>query len=267
MVAHALDGSGSLRFLGRVASGGAGPCHCTVDAAGHFCLVSNIGSSTIAVFAIRDDLSLAPEPVELQQLRDALGGGPDADSNAHSVVLSNDNRHAFVSDLGQACVAVYRFDSSSGALTPLSVVSSGADTARARHVVCHPTDESLVFGLNQGTRGLDAGSVSTYRFDPASGTLRLTERLSTLPPGDDPAGQPDWVGGSAICISADGRFLYCSNRGAKGVASAGSDSVAVFAIQGSGRSLTPLAFTPTLGACPRDMTIDPSGKLLLVANQ
>ena len=36
MVAHALDGSGSLRFLDRVASGGAGPCHCTVDAAGHF---------------------------------------------------------------------------------------------------------------------------------------------------------------------------------------------------------------------------------------
>lgn len=269
VVAHSCDSSsGSLSFLNRVASGGSGPCHCTVDSAGRFLLVANIGSSTVVVFKIRQcDLGLQPVPVEQKQLRDALGRARDSPSNAHSVVLSATNEHAFVSDLAAAMVAVYQFDRSEGTLQAVHAVSTGSTAARARHLVCNPSNDSIVYGLNQGTRGVDAGSVSTYHFDAHVGRLCLIDRASTLPPADSKAGQPDWVGASAICIAPSGRFLYCSNRGKNGVPSNGSDSVAVFRVDASTGTLSWVAHTPTLGACPRDIAMDPSGQFLLVGNQ
>ena len=231
VVAHSCDSRGSLSFLNRVPSGGSGPCHCSIDSVGLFLLVANIGFSTVVVFRIRQtDLALESVPVEQKQLREALGLAPGAPSNAHSVVLSASNEHAFVSDLAAAMVAVYRFNRTDGTLQALHAVSTGSTAARARHLVCHPANDSVVYCLNQGTRGVDAGSVTIYHFDSHVGRLCLVDRTSTLPPTDSKAGQPDWVGASAICIAPSGKFLYCSNRGAQGVPSPGSDSVAVFRI-------------------------------------
>jgi len=62
-----------------------------------------------------------------------------------------------------------------------------------------------------------------------------------------------------IAVSADGRFVYVSNRG--------TDTVAVFAVSEGGARLTLVATPPCGGTWPRHLAIDATGTWLYVANE
>ncbi|RZK55539.1 MAG: lactonase family protein, partial [Pedobacter sp.] len=67
------------------------------------------------------------------------------------------------------------------------------------------------------------------------------------------------IDGADIHISADGKFLYETNRG-------DANTISTFRILPDGKlELTDIA--NTLGKGPRNFAIDPSGKFLLVAHQ
>jgi 6-phosphogluconolactonase (cycloisomerase 2 family) len=65
---------------------------------------------------------------------------------------------------------------------------------------------------------------------------------------------------AALHASKDGRFLYVSNRGT-------SNEVLVFAIDPAAGTLKELQRRSVEGDHPREFSLDPSGKFLLVANQ
>ena len=66
--------------------------------------------------------------------------------------------------------------------------------------------------------------------------------------------------GGGLHLSADGRFLYVSNRGT-------ANQIVVFAIGKQDGQLSLLQRRSVEGDHPREFAIDPSGKYLLVANQ
>ena len=61
-----------------------------------------------------------------------------------------------------------------------------------------------------------------------------------------------------IAVHPQGRFLYASNRT--------ENSLGLFSIDGDGRP-HPVAFVREMITTPRDFTVDPSGALLISANQ
>ena len=67
------------------------------------------------------------------------------------------------------------------------------------------------------------------------------------------------LGGAAIRISADGRFVYTSMRS--------DNTIRLFEFDPIQESLNYIASCPTGGRTPRDFSIDPTGKWLLVAHQ
>jgi 6-phosphogluconolactonase len=67
------------------------------------------------------------------------------------------------------------------------------------------------------------------------------------------------LGGAAIRVSADVRFVYTSMRS--------DNTIRLFAFDRISESLNYIASYPTGGTTPRDFTIDPTGKWLLVAHQ
>jgi 6-phosphogluconolactonase len=67
------------------------------------------------------------------------------------------------------------------------------------------------------------------------------------------------LGGAAIRVSADVRFVYTSMRS--------DNTIRLFAFDRISESLNYIASYPTGGRTPRDFTIDPTGKWLLVAHQ
>jgi 6-phosphogluconolactonase len=120
--------------------------------------------------------------------------------------------------------------------------------AGPRHLAFHPGGK-YVFVLNELH-----STVTVFTRDSADGRLAERQTVGTLPKNFTGANT-----GAEIEVSADGRFLYCSNRG--------HDSIAIFAINPRAGSLNSIGHVSTQGRTPRNFAIDPTGRFLLVANQ
>jgi 6-phosphogluconolactonase len=241
--------AGTLTPLNQQPSGGAGPCHLTVDRDGRHVLVANYGSGSVGVLPIGRDGRLAEPSCVVQH----VGSGPNprrqAGPHAHSVNLDPAGRFAFVADLGLDKVMIYRFNAADGTLTandpPAATVAPGAGP---RHLAFDPAGQ-FAYVINEM-----AATVTAFAFDASRGALREVQTVSTLP--------PDFTGENStaeVAVHPSGRFCYGSNRG--------HDSLALFAIDGPTGRLTGLGQTPTRGREPRHFAIDPTGTWLLAANQ
>ncbi|MGV2837306.1 beta-propeller fold lactonase family protein, partial [Pseudomonas shirazensis] len=97
-------------------------------------------------------------------------------------------------------------------------------------------------------------SAEVVMFDVRDDALIERQRLP-LTDSQDPAAKA----GGGLHLSADGRFLYVSNRGT-------ANQIVVFAIGKQDGQLSLLQRRSVEGDHPREFAIDPSGKYLLVAN-
>jgi 6-phosphogluconolactonase len=242
-------GTGKLTFLNEVPSGGAGPCHLSLDKTGRYVLVANYGGGSLAVFPILKDGRLGEASAFVQHHGASINPQRQEGPHAHSIYVSPDNRFVLSADLGLDEVLVYRFDAQKGTLKPnypaYAVVSSGAGP---RHFAFHPNGK-FGYVINEML-----STITVFSFEPASGTLEVLQTLSTLPQGF--TGQSS---AAEVEVHPSGKFLYGSNRG--------HDSIAVFAINPRKGTLMPAGYAPTLGKEPRSFAIDPTGAYLFAANQ
>ncbi|HUA16924.1 MAG TPA: lactonase family protein [Verrucomicrobiae bacterium] len=241
--------TGKLTFLNEVPTRGADPCYVTVDYTGKYALVANYTGGSLAVFPIGADGRLAAATDFIQHHGHGTNPERQEGPHVHSVVLSPDNRFAYVNDLGLDEVLIYRFDGQKGTLTPNDPPFGRLDPgAGPRHFVLAPSGK-FAYVINEMGR-----SVSVFSNDRTTGRLEPLQTVSTLP--KDFSGRND---DAEIRIHPSGRFLYASNRG--------NDSIAVFAVDPASGKLTLVEYTSTQGKEPRGMDLDPTGKLLFAANQ
>jgi 6-phosphogluconolactonase len=246
--AFAIDkNTGALSLLNQQASGGAWPCHLTLDASGRFLLVANYGGSA-TVLPVSPEGRLSP----LVSRVDPQGRGPherqDA-SHVHGVYLTAANRRLLVPDLGLDRVLVYRFDPESGRLEAAEPPSAAlAPGAGPRHLAPSP-DGRFVYVVNE----LDS-TVTTLACREDCGRLQAAGNVSTLPEGFRGENTT-----AEIAVHPNGRFVYASNRG--------HDSLAVFAVDAATGALRRTAVVPAGGRQPRNFVIAPSGRWLLAAHQ
>jgi 6-phosphogluconolactonase len=241
--------TGKLDALNQQSTGGAGPCHLTVDREGRNVLATNYGSGSVCVLPVGADgrLSAASSVIQHQ------GSGPDpkrqAGPHAHSVNLDAAARFALVCDLGLDKVFVYRYDAAGGKLAPNDLPSASvAPGAGPRHISLHPT-LPIVYVINEMS-----STVTAFEYDAARGALRERQTVPTLP-GDFKEASST----AEVRVHPSGRFLYGSNRG--------HDSIAIFAIDPRTGDLTARGYQSTLGREPRHFAIDPTGAHLVAANQ
>lgn len=246
LAAFAIAADGRLTLLNQQASEGPGPCHLAVDRAGRHLLVANYRGGTVAVLPIAADGRLQPAV----SVRAHQGSGPDprrqAGPHAHGVYLDASESFLLAPDLGADRVFRYRFDAKRGQLEPAGglVLASGAGP---RHLAFDPSGKRL-YVINELS-----STVSAFRYGLKQAEPTPFQTLSTLP-----AGTVGTNTAAEIALSADGRFLYASNRG--------HDSIAVFDVAADGR-LSLRGHAPAGGQTPRHFSLDPSGRWLLVAHQ
>ena len=96
------------------------------------------------------------------------------------------------------------------------------------------------------------GSISVLAF--ADGKFNEIEKAVTIKEGFSGA-----IDGAEIAVSADGKFLYESNRG-------DANTISVFSITKDGK-LHLVEIVSSLGKGPRSFAIDPTGTFLLVGHQ
>ena len=246
--------SGELSPLGQQISLGDEPTHLSLSRDGHYLFVSNYGSrpnpgGSLAVMPVADDGRL--QPVTQLATHKASEVHPDRQKSAHvhSAVLSPDGKTLFVSDLGADRIFAYRYDPANAErpLAPAEPASIELPPGSGpRHLVFSPDGSQAYATLEL--------SAQVARFDHVDGSLLQRQLVDLADDGNIAAHSP-----GAIHVSADGRFLYVSDR-------AETNRIMVYAIEANG-SLREVQQRASDGREPREFAIDPSGRFMLIANQ
>ena len=250
--AFSLDRSHRFVPLNRVDSEGAEPTHSSVSADGRFLFVANYGGSnaeggSLAVLPVAADGWLGAPVQQLRHAASKVNPERQATPHVHSAVPSPDGRYLFASDLGADRVFAYRYDPA--AAKPLSAFGSAAlpPGSGPRHLWFGSDGRHAYLTLEM--------SAQVAVLDYHDGHLKLTQTLP-LTDSDDPASKA----GGAVHGSRDGRFLYVSNRG-------NANELVVFAIDPLDGRLSFLQRRSVDGDHPREFTLDPTERFVLVANQ
>jgi 6-phosphogluconolactonase len=234
---------------------GAIPAHSAIDPSGKDLLIANYIGANFSVLPILANGSLGPAT----DVYPVTGKGPNTARqeapHPHQVVFDPTGRYVFGPDLGTDKVWSWTLDTTAGKLVantnlPYGQVASGSGP---RHMSFHPSGR-FVYVI-----GEMVSSITAFKYDAAAGTMIWLQTVSTLP--------PDFTGTSStahIQVHPSGKFVYGSNRG--------HDSIVGFTIDQTTGKLTLIGWASTrvLGASsavPRNFNIDPSGALLLAANQ
>lgn len=235
--------SGTPQVLGTQSTGGAGPCHLSVHPSGKWLLSANYNSGSVAVHPIASDGSLGGRTDLVTH--SSPPPGPQGGPHAHQILTSPDGAHVLAVDLGTDAVYSYVLDTAAGRLTQVSYASFPAGMG-PRHLAFHPSGTFAYVACELG----NAVVVCTY--DPATGTLTPGQPQSSG--ADDDSNAP-----GEIVTTADGAFVFLSNRGA--------NTVTRYAVEAQGTQLRLLDTVPTGGSWPRHLALSPDDGLLFVSNQ
>ena len=261
VTSFAIDrGSGQLKPLNTVPSGGAGPTYISIDPSGRFLFVANYFGGSVAVLPIRNDGALG-RATDVKVNRGKVGptrakhappgsfaiSGHDH-THAHMIESDPSGRFVLHADLGTDQIFVWRFDAGTGRLEPNDPPAVSLPPGDGpRHFDFHPNGRWLYSVQEEGS------TVVLFDYDAANGRLAPRQTISTLPKG---------FAGSNFCseilVSSDGRFVYAGNRL--------HDSIAIFSIGKDGR-LTYVGEEWTRGDYPRSFSFDPTGRFLYCGNQ
>jgi 6-phosphogluconolactonase (cycloisomerase 2 family) len=246
--------TGLLSVLGQAETGGRNGVHLALSHNGRFLALANYASGSVAILPVHPDGKLG-NFIHRAELTGAHGPNPveQTSSHPHQVVFDPSGRFLLVPDKGLDRVFVFRFNETSGALTPASQPSLGARMATRpgsgpRHLAFHPR-LPVVWVLHELNSTVTACSWNTR-----TGATHPVQELSTLP--DDFKSENT---AAEIAVSLDGKHVYCSNRG--------HDSIAVFPADAATGRLSGPVWTPSGGKSPRYIGFDPTGTLLFAANE
>jgi 6-phosphogluconolactonase (cycloisomerase 2 family) len=246
--AFAIDpASGCLTLIDEQSTEGRNPVHLAFDPENRFLLVANHVTSTLALLPRREDGTLGAV-VDLVSISGKIGPHrvEQPFAKPHQVEFDPSGRYIAVPDKGLDKILVFRLDSAAAKLIEVSSVQT-REGSGPRHLAFHPGG-TLAYVVNE----LDS-TVTAYRFDPTTGELQPFQILSALPDSFTAFSR-----GSEIAVSADGKFVYVSNRG--------SDTIGAFSLSEDGR-MTPAGWGTTEGRTPRFFTFVPGGNRLLAANE
>jgi 6-phosphogluconolactonase len=251
VAAFAIDPKdNSLKLLNKQSSGGSGPCHVSMDKAGKNVFVANYGGGSVAMLPVKDDGSLGEATSFIQHTGSSVNPGRQKEPHAHSINLDPAGKYAFAADLGTDMVYVYKVDPANGTLTKNAPAGAKlAPGSGPRHFAFHPNGKHA-FVINELLLTL-----TSFNYDPDSGTLNEIETISTLPDNTTNKG----FSTAEVVVHPSGKWVLGSNRT--------HDSIAVFAFDEAKGSLTRVGNYGDTVKVPRNFVIDPTGNFVLVGNQ
>jgi 6-phosphogluconolactonase len=249
ITAFAIDSAtGALTLLNQVDCQGNNPVDSALDPTERFLVAANYGNGAVVVLPLDPDGRLQP-PSQNSPLIGTPGPDPkqQSSSHPHAVIFDPSGQFIIVPDKGFDRTYLFRF--ANGRLTPTAQASVASRPGAApRHTVFHPS-LPVLYVNNE----LDS-TVTVFDWDAQVGQATERQVTTTIPGGFDGRNTT-----AEIAASADGKYLYVSNRG--------EDSVVQFGIAPRTGLLTYLRSVPTGGSKPRFFTLGPDHRHAYVANQ
>ncbi len=245
--------SGKLTVKSVVSSDGEGPAHISLDHTNRSIFCANYGAGSVASFKALPISGMGEAVSHFQY----TGHGPDpkrqAAPHAHCVTVTPDNGYLLVNDLGLDKIHIYKLDAANAVLTAhVPAAYEALPKSGPRSFVFHPGGK-YAYSTNELSNTVDV-----LQWDATKGTLTRVQHIGSLKPGTKYTSETTVA---SVCVSADGRFVYVSNRGED------NDSLTAFSVDEATGKLTFVQMIPSGGKIPRHFAIDPSGKWIVVAHQ
>jgi len=219
-----------------------GPCFISMSADSGYLFMANYPKGSIAVVRL-DEKGL---PTTVSDTILYVKENPDT-SHAHMILSDPAGKYVYVTDLGLDRIIAYDFDGKEGKLNQLeNGIATFPEGSGPRHFTFN-SDGTILYVINEL-----GSTITVFNVDVRQG-LNSVQTVSTVRKD-----YPEQNYCADIHLGKDGRYLYGSNRG--------ENTIVTFRVGNSG--LLDLAGHTSCGAnWPRNFTIDPSGKYLLVGNQ
>ena len=245
-----------LSLINQAQSLGNEPTHSSLSADASHLFVSNYSvvedpGGTLAVVPVSADGTLKPVVQMSSHPSSRVNPERQMSAHVHSTISSPDGRYVFSNDLGADKVFVYRFDPKANPQLPLTAAAPASvqlpPGSGPRHLLFSADGKHAWLTMEMSAQ------VAVFAYQ--DGKLEQTQMV------DLAAGQPvSDKAAAALHASSDGKFLYVSNRGT-------ANQLLVFAIEPATGHLTELQRRSVEGDHPREFSLDPSGRFLLIANQ
>lgn len=246
-VSYAIDPvRGTLSELNRSVTVDAPTCHIQRDERNQYLVVASYHGGRVGLVSLSEDGKIG-EKLDKKQHEGSSVHERQNQPHPHSAYFSPDQRYIYVPDLGIDRIRAYTIDETGKQLQFLGDTTTQPG-AGPRHMVFHPNGK-LAFVINE----LDS-TLSSYRYNADTGELHPIETVPTLPDGFQ--GENTCA---EVAVSADGRFLYGSNRG--------HDSIVVYQIDSETGGMSFVERVSTEGQHPRHFALMPGGRLLIAANR
>lgn len=245
--AYGIDSDGKLKLINHVLTHGANPCHVSLSPDGKKLAVSNYSGGNLSFFNIQPNGSLSDTVQQIQH--EGHGPFPNRQTapHAHSARFDATGKLLFAADLGIDELRIYDVATAEKKFTPYSQPYIKLAPGSGPRHFDFSADRRFIYVINE----LSSTIAVMMKY---GGEWKQVQTVNTLP--QDFKGE-SWC--ADIHLSADGQFVYGSNRG--------HNSIAVFKRDPTSGKLDMIETVSVEGNWPRNFTIDPTGKFLLVANQ
>ena len=237
-------------YVCSVSTGGADPCHLSMDDEGQYLFASNYSGGSLAVFRLDDD-GLNPVRTDLVQHtgHSAMKGRQDG---AHVHFSRWINGLLYSCDLGEDRIYIYKLDRTAGKLSEACEPIRVPEGYGPRHLTWLASRPDFLYVITEL-----AAKVLVYRHEGAEWVLAGEyDTIEESFERSELARKIFSSFGAAIKPSEDGSVIYASIRG--------TDTIASFLVREDGL-LERRAITPAGGAVPRDFEV--FGSEMLCANQ
>ncbi|QQQ01949.1 lactonase family protein [Lysobacter enzymogenes] len=248
-------GAARSRALSRANTLGDDPAHAALGRDGRYLFVSNYSGAqspggSLAVLPVDADGRLGAAVQVLGHRASQADRERQLGPHVHAAAQSPDGRYVFAADLGADKVYAYRYDPARSAERPLQAAATPWLELPAgsgpRHLLFSADGRHAYLTLEM--------SGEIVALDHDDGRLRIVQTLALDP------GRRQGNAAAALHLSADGRFLYASNRGE-------DNHIAVYAVDPGDGRLRPLQRRASEGRGPREFALAPDGRHVVVANQ
>jgi len=248
VMGYQIGAGGSLTPINYSPTGNGGGAHIAVHPSGSFLLTAQYGGGSVALFPLDPEGRLGAATLSHHKGGSGVVKGRQDAPHPHYCGFSPDGSFALVPDLGMDCIMVYRVSLQDPSITLQGAVPS-VRGGGPRHMRFSP-DGRFIYLLNELSL-----SVTTYAWDPATGTARQLADVEAL--SEAVKSKEIFNSAAEILVHPDGKFLYSSNRG--------HDSVTVYSADPATAELEVIQVQPIRGAWPRNINLAPGGSWLLAA--
>lgn len=243
LTAYRLDAQGEYRKLNSQPTLGDAPCFVSIREASNTVYTANYHGGSLSVFKTENG-SLLPIAQHIKYKGTSVNKARQGASHAHNVILSPDQGHLYVTDLGADKIYQHRINADGLVDENYKAIAVSPGNG-PRHMIFNK-DGSRAYLMNEMKGVIDVFNVSNDQFTKLQTVVADTTRARID------------RGSADIHLSPNGRWLIGSNR-------VTNNDLAIFSVQADGK-LKAAGHQP-VAKRPRNFSFTPDGKFVFVASQ